>query len=96
MKAVVEADGRIRLPDEIRDAAQLEAGQELEVTYYPGQLTLYPDDIPVIDETKGYSPEFLKGLDEAIAEANAGKGRFFASDEEWIAHLKATDQGDPR
>lgn len=87
-RAVVEADGRIRIPDGIRDAAHLEPGQELEIAYAPGQVMIFNGEI---EQSQLYSTEFLAGLDEALEEARTGRGTFYASTEEFLAALEARD-----
>ena len=98
MKAVVEADGRIRVPDEIRDAAHLEPGQELDVSYVPGQVMLFNGEIETIDETEHYSAEFLRELDETLERVRAGNpgGRFHESTEAFLASLEERDREDFR
>ncbi len=58
-RAIVEADGRIRLPNGVAEAAHLEPGQELDITYEYGVLTVTTprasDDWPV-------GQGFLEGL----------------------------------
>lgn len=93
-RAVVEADGRIRIPDEIREAAHLEPGQELEVAYVPGQVMLFNGEIEIIDETEHYSAEFLAGLDETRRKVRAGNpgGLRHESTEAFIASLEQRDR----
>ena len=93
-RAVVEADGRIRLPDEIREAAHLEVGQELDVAYVPGQVMLFNGEVETIDETEHYSSQFLASLDETVRNVRAGNpgGQFHESTDAFLASLEQRDR----
>jgi bifunctional DNA-binding transcriptional regulator/antitoxin component of YhaV-PrlF toxin-antitoxin module len=85
--AVVEDDGRIWLPDDVREAAHLEPGQEFEIFVdHDGSLTLLASGS---DDEPRYSEEFLAGLDRALMEAREGKGDFFESGDEFLAAIDA-------
>lgn len=47
MKTVLDAEGRIQLPEEVRQAAGLVPGAELEVTLRDGRIELEPADEPM-------------------------------------------------
>ncbi len=96
MKAVVEAGGRILIPDEIQEAAHLEEGQELDVAYREGVLTMSTDGIPFMDEADEawWGPNLREELAASIAESTAGKGRVYMSTEEFLAHLEQVDRTD--
>jgi AbrB family looped-hinge helix DNA binding protein len=86
--AIVEEDGRIRLPDEVREAAHLEPGREVEVVVYSdGTVGLFPAEA---DDEVEYSPEFLAGLDDAERE---GGSRVYMSTEEFLAALSDESRG---
>jgi bifunctional DNA-binding transcriptional regulator/antitoxin component of YhaV-PrlF toxin-antitoxin module len=88
-RAVVEADGRIRLPEELSAAAELQPGQELEVVLDSGVLTLLTDDA----EVGAVSDSFLKGLEEALEEVRRGQTSYQASDEEFLRELDRRAHG---
>ena len=48
MKAVLDAEGRIQLPEEVRQAAGLVPGAELEVTLRDGRIELEPASVPLL------------------------------------------------
>lgn len=84
-RAFVDTDGRIRLPDEVREAAHLEPGQELSVTFAFGVITVSPeeDDWEVGDG-------FLAGIEEALEDARQGRIVRHESDEAFEEALRQT------
>jgi bifunctional DNA-binding transcriptional regulator/antitoxin component of YhaV-PrlF toxin-antitoxin module len=87
LKAIVEEDGRIRLPDEIREAAHFEVGQELDFIVLDGAVTLLAP-CSTYEEVE-YSEKFLKSLADAKAERAAGGSTFHECDEAFLAALTA-------
>lgn len=83
MRAVVDPDGRLRLPEEFVREAKLRPGQEVEVSFEDDVLTIYTE----CDEFEPASEAFLEGLREALDDARGGRGRRFDSTEEFLAGL---------
>lgn len=56
------------------------------MTLFPlAKIRLLAKPARLVDEMK--EPGWKKALDESLAEAESGKGQFFASDEEFIGFL---------
>ncbi len=53
MKTTIDAAGRVVVPKKIREAAQLEAGSELEVRIQNGVIQLEPVSAPVTFKKRG-------------------------------------------
>ncbi|MGI8925617.1 MAG: hypothetical protein ACR2HN_03085 [Tepidiformaceae bacterium] len=81
-RAVVEADGSIRAPEELVRGAHLETGQELEVAVDEGVVTL---SVPGDD----LDAAFPGGIEQALAEVRAGRVTRQYGDEEFVAALKS-------
>lgn len=77
------------IPAEIRRAARLAEGDVVEVEMTADGILLRPKKL--IDATQAWfwEPAWQAGEREADAEAAAGKGERFESDEEFLAALEA-------
>lgn len=77
------------IPAEIRRAARLVEGDVIEVEITADGILLRPKKL--IDATQAWfwEPAWQAGEREADAEAAAGKGERFGSDEEFLAALDA-------
>jgi bifunctional DNA-binding transcriptional regulator/antitoxin component of YhaV-PrlF toxin-antitoxin module len=81
--------GKVLIPEEIREAAHLTDGTELEVEITAvGILLRTPQPIDP-DQAWFWTKEWQAGEREADEEIKAGKGEFFASGEEFLAALEA-------
>ncbi|MGD9894897.1 MAG: AbrB/MazE/SpoVT family DNA-binding domain-containing protein [Dehalococcoidia bacterium] len=82
-------DGQVSIPDDIREAAQLREGEELEAEITAAGIllrTLLPLDP---DQAWFWTKEWQAGEREADEEIRTGAGRIFYSDEEFLAALEA-------
>ena len=86
--AIIDSEGRVALSSEFLKSADLAPGEAVDVTVVEGAIVLRrPPDDPENDPEWLYSDEFLRGVDEAIADMDAGRSTFHASTEEFLAHL---------
>jgi hypothetical protein len=88
--------GKVLIPEEIRQAAHLVDGTELEVEITAvGILLRTPEPIDP-DQAWFWTKEWQAGEREADEEIRAGLGRVFYSDEEFLASLEedALDDAD--
>jgi antitoxin PrlF len=87
MIATIGRNGEVIIPPEVRDAAHLDEGDEveIEVTEDGVLLRLSVDDLP--DPWYYDTPEWEEGVKRALAEVDAGKTTFYGSDEEFLAAL---------
>lgn len=85
----VRKKGSVTIPAEIRRAARLAEGDVVEVEMTADGILLRPKKL--IDATQAWfwEPAWQAGEREADAEAAAGKGERFESDEEFLAALEA-------
>jgi AbrB family looped-hinge helix DNA binding protein len=88
-QTTVRKKGSVTIPAEIRRAARLEEGDIVEVEMTADGILLRPKKL--IDATQAWfwEPAWQAGEREADAEAAAGRGERFASDEEFLAALDA-------
>ena len=88
-RTTLRAKGQLTLPDDIRKAAHLEAGDLLDAELTADGILLRPQKL--IDATQAWfwSPEWQAGEREADADRAADKVESFASDEEFIGALRA-------
>ena len=97
--AIIDSEGRVALSNEFLKGADLAPGEAVEVTIVEGAIILRrpPDDSEAV-----YRDKFLLGLDETIADIEAGRSTFHASDEAFLASLRSressegTPDADPR
>ena len=88
--------GKIAIPDEIRDAAHLTEGTELQVEITAvGILLRTPEPINP-DQAWFWTKEWQAGEREVDEEIKAGLGRVYYTDEEFLASLEedALDDAD--
>jgi antitoxin PrlF len=87
MIATIGSNGEVIIPLEVRDAAHLDEGDqvEIEVTEDGVLLRLHVDDLP--DPWYYDTPEWDEGIQRALADVEAGRTTFYGSDEEFIAAL---------
>ena len=83
-RAMVDSEGRLRLPDDVRRAAGFEPGRELDVVLNDGVLTVFTDtdsgDEPVSDS-------FLRDLADALNDVREGRTTAQDSDEAFLREL---------
>ena len=75
MNAVLTEDGKISLPSELRDDAQLRPGDTLDVQFYKGaillrkHLPLTPEQCAALLERSSSQPEPMADDDATVADA---------------------------
>ena len=90
-RTTLRSKGQLTVPEEIRKAARLEAGDPIEVELTDEGILLRP--LKTIDPSQAWfwTPEWQEGERRASADIAAGRVRSFASDEEFFAALDAID-----
>jgi AbrB family looped-hinge helix DNA binding protein len=88
MIATIGRNGEVIIPSEVRDAAHLDEGDqvEIEVTEDGVLLRLRVDDLP--DPWYYDTAEWEAGVKQALAEAEAGTGTIYESGEEFLEALR--------
>ncbi len=88
-RTTLRAKGQLTLPDDIRRAAHLEAGDPLEAELTPDGILLRPQKL--IDTTQAWfwSPEWQVGERDADADRAAGNVEAFESGEELVGALRS-------
>lgn len=88
-RTTLRAKGQLTLPDDIRRAAHLEAGDLLEAELTPDGILLRPQKL--IDATQAWfwSPEWQAGEREADADRAAGNVEGFESGQALIEALRS-------
>jgi antitoxin PrlF len=88
-RTTLRAKGQLTLPDDIRRAAHLEAGDLLEAELTPGGILLRPQKL--IDTTQAWfwSPGWQAGERDADADRAVGNVERFDSGEELIEALRS-------
>ena len=92
---ILALDGRLLIPQEIRNAAGLVAGDVFEIELVDGAIVLRP---VVADEAPAefWGPNWREKLDAALADVDAGRTTFHASTEEFLAARDARTHADAR
>jgi AbrB family looped-hinge helix DNA binding protein len=87
-RTTLRAKGQLTLPEEIRSAARLEAGDLLDAELTPDGILLRPQKL--IDATQSWfwSPEWQAGEREAEADLSAGRIETFDSSDGLITELE--------
>ena len=95
LSLTVDQDGQLVLPAEVCDAVGLAPGDTVEVEWVlPGILL-----VPVVTDEEAaafWGPDWRERLTEAEAEVAAGRTRFHASTEDFLAALDAYADAHPR
>jgi AbrB family looped-hinge helix DNA binding protein len=88
-RTTLRAKGQLTLPDDIRRAAHLEAGDLLEAELTPDGILLRPQKL--IDATQAWfwSPDWQAGERDADSDRASGNVEEFASGEELIGALRS-------
>ncbi|MGE5597389.1 MAG: hypothetical protein ACM3S1_15290 [Hyphomicrobiales bacterium] len=86
-RAVVEPDGRIRLPDDLPEGLRPAPGDELEVLSYPGALTLLRPGVEEIDPLEEYGEKFVEDLRTMVDEVKQAEPSRHLSTEEFLRSL---------
>jgi antitoxin PrlF len=88
-RTTLRAKGQLTLPDDIRRAAHLEAGDLLEAELTPDGILLRPQKL--IDTTQAWfwSPEWQAGERDADSDRATGNVEGFESGEELIGALRS-------
>ncbi len=75
----LDKSSQVTLPTEVRDALQVDAGDEVEFTVHPnGDVTLRRWTKIPADQAWFWTAEWQEGEREASAELAAGEGTFYA------------------
>ncbi len=88
MNATIRSNGELIIPSEIRLAAHLEEGDEVEFEVTAEGLLLRRLEFADRDPWYYDTPEWQAGVDRALAEADAGMGTYYDSGEEFLAALE--------
>lgn len=88
-RTTLRAKGQLTLPEEIRAAARLEAGDLLDAEITEEGILLRPRK--VIDATQAWfwTPDWQQGEREADADLAAGRGETFDSGGEFLDALRS-------
>ncbi len=88
--AFLRPRGQLTIPREIREAAQLEDGDPIEIELVPEGILLRPQK--PIDTTQAWfwTPEWQAGEQEATADLAAGRSTRYESDEDFLAALNVS------
>lgn len=88
--------GHVYIPDDIREAAQLADGEELEAEITAAGILLRTPGPIDPSQAWFWTPEWQAGEREADEEIKAGLGTVYLSDEEFLASLEedALDDAD--
>jgi len=92
---VLDHDGRLVIPKEIRDAAGLEAGDSFEIELVDGGILLRPQ-ITDEDPAVFWGPNWRAELEETEANIAAGRTHVHQSTEEFLTALDAYANANPR
>ncbi len=84
-KTIIRSKGQVTIPAEIRQRANLEEGDPVEVEVVSEGILLRPQK--VIDSTQAWfwAPTWQAGEREAAEDLDAGRSRVFESSEEFLA-----------
>ncbi|MDP9074495.1 MAG: AbrB/MazE/SpoVT family DNA-binding domain-containing protein [Actinomycetota bacterium] len=88
-RVTLRAKGQLTLPEEIRRAAQLEVGDELEAELTDGGVLLRSQKPVDLSQAWYWTPDWQAGEREADAQHGARGGETFDSGEEFLAALQA-------
>lgn len=87
-------DGQVVIPDDIREAARLYDGEELEAEVTAVGILLRTSQPLDPDQAWFWTKEWQAGEREADEEIRSGRGRVFYSEEEFLASLEEVALGD--
>lgn len=79
--------GQIPIPDDVRKAAHLEEGDEVELEVTDEGILLRPLQAPELDLSWFETPEGQARLQEAVSAVESGEPWIFESGEEFVATL---------
>lgn len=82
-RTIVDSDGSIRLPDEVRSAAHLRPGRELNVTFAFGVITVSPEN-----DNWRVCDGFVAGLEEALGDGRLGRVTRHGDDAAFVTALQ--------
>jgi AbrB family looped-hinge helix DNA binding protein len=88
-RTTLRSKGQLTLPDDIRRAAHLEAGDLLEAELTADGILLRPQKLIDVTQAWFWTPEWQAGEREADANRSAGKVEEFRSGDELIGALRA-------
>jgi antitoxin PrlF len=87
-RTTLRAKGQITLPDDIRVAAKLEEGDLFEAEITKDGILLRTQKVIDANQAWFWTPEWQAGEREAEANAAAGTGELFVSNEEFVAGIE--------
>jgi AbrB family looped-hinge helix DNA binding protein len=88
MTAIIGHKGELTIPPEVRHAAQLEEGDEVEFEVTGAGILVRRLEFEDRDPWYYGTPEWEEGLDRALAESEAGTGTIYESGEAFLAALR--------
>ena len=91
--AFLRPRGQLTIPGEIREAAQLEDGDPIEIELVPEGILLRPRKPSDTTQDWFWTPEWQAGEREATADLAAGRSTRYESDEGFLAALKTAPGG---
>ena len=95
VRVVVGEPGHVAFPEEVLRLAELAPGQEVDVVLDGGFILIRPsEDDSDEDPAWLYSDKFVRGVEEAIADIEAGRSTFHASTEDFLASLRARESSE--
>jgi AbrB family looped-hinge helix DNA binding protein len=86
MESTVTVKGQVTLPVALRKRFGIGRGQKVMFAATKNGILVKPAEVTVRDLTK--EPAWRKSLEKSLAQAKAGKGRFFGSTEEFLKDLR--------
>jgi AbrB family looped-hinge helix DNA binding protein len=89
VRGSVRTKGVVTIPQEIRHLVDLNEGDEVIFTVEDGKVVLTPAAVVPRDQAWFWTREWQAAEREADAEADAGEGTVYGSDEEFLAALRA-------
>lgn len=88
-RTTLRGKGQLTIPEEIRTAARLEEGDLLEAELTEDGILLRPQKVIDASQAWFWTPGWQAGEREADADAAAGRGESFDSDEELLRALRS-------
>jgi antitoxin PrlF len=89
--AKIRNKGQITLPVEVRKAANLEDGDVVEVELSAhGDIVLRPKKLIPASQAWFWTEAWQEGEQEASTERDAGQGKVFRSDDEFLDSLRSS------
>jgi AbrB family looped-hinge helix DNA binding protein len=88
MNATIRRKGQLTIPAEIRRAAEIDEGDEVEFEVTEQGILLRRVEFADRDPWYYGTPEWEAGIDRALAESETGTGTIYESGEEFLKALR--------